>query len=227
MSIAKAIILDEQRNDRLGFDEAILCAQKTTEQIAQIVQMSRLSGRRLFTKLDHQKFNDLPEEAKNQLHYQAESKTAVLGANLDLDKPVTIAIVSAGSSDAPIVAEAHATLNYYGEPSLVIGDVGVAGIWRLLEKIHVLESMSVIIAVAGMDAALPTVLGGLVPASIIGVPTSTGYGVAREGETALAAMLTSCAPGLTVVNIDNGYGAACAALRIINTSSKNRIEPSE
>jgi hypothetical protein len=81
--------------------------------------------------------------------------------------------------------------------------------------------------VAGMDAALPTVLGGLVPASIIGVPTSTGYGVAREGETALAAMLTSCAPGLTVVNIDNGYGAACAALRIINTSSKNRIEPSE
>jgi NCAIR mutase (PurE)-related protein len=80
--------------------------------------------------------------------------------------------------------------------------------------------MPVVIAVAGMDAALPTVLAGLIPASIIGVPTSTGYGMARKGETALSAMLSSCAPGLTVVNIDNGYGAACAALRIINAISQ-------
>ena len=223
MSISKGIILDNQRQERLGFDEAIFCAQKTPAQIVHIVEISQTSGhRRLFTRLDHDKFAILPAKIQQMLRYDPDSSTAVLGEVICLNNPVKTAIVSAGSSDSPSAAEAHATLEYYGHSSLLVTDVGVAGIWRLMERVEKLKTMSVIIAVAGMDAALPTVLGGLIPASIIGVPTSTGYGMAREGETALSAMLTSCAPGLTVVNIDNGYGAACAAIRILNAIGKTK-----
>jgi hypothetical protein len=97
----------------------------------------------------------------------------------------------------------------------MIFDVGVAGLWRLLERVEQLETMDVVIAVAGMDAALVSVLGGLVPGVLIAVPTSTGYGVANKGETALRASLVSCSPGVLTVNIDNGYGAACAAMRVL------------
>ena len=221
MSELEAIVLDDYRDDRLGFDEAILCAQKTPEQIARIVELSQATGRRrLFTRLDSRKFVALSAKIQEALCYDASSSTAILGKVLNLKNPTRTAIVSAGSSDAPVVAEAYATLQYYGESSVLATDVGVAGIWRLIERVEELKPMSVVIAVAGMDAALPTVLAGLIPASIIGVPTSTGYGMAREGETALSAMLTSCAPGLTVVNIDNGYGAACAALRVLNATAK-------
>ena len=99
-----------------------------------------------------------------------------------------------------------------------IFDVGVAGIWRLFERVEEIGVHPVVIAVAGMDAALPSVLGGLVPGVLIAVPTSTGYGVAREGEAALASCLTSCAPGVTVCNIDNGYGAAIAAVRALTAA---------
>jgi len=221
VSDREAIVLDDFRDDRLGFDEAILCAQKTPEQIARIVEMSQAAGRRrLFTRLDSQKFAALTPKNQQALFYDTSSSTAVLGKVLSLKSPVRTAIVSAGSSDVSVVAEAHATLEYYGEGSVLVADVGVAGIWRLMERVEELKPMSVVIAVAGMDAALPTVLAGLIPSSIIGVPTSTGYGMARGGETALSAMLTSCAPGLTVVNIDNGYGAACAALRVLNATVK-------
>jgi NCAIR mutase (PurE)-related protein len=103
--------------------------------------------------------------------------------------------------------EAARTLRYYGVPNLEITDVGVAGLWRLLDRVEEIRRMPVVIAVAGMDAALPTVLGGLVPGLVIGVPTSVGYGVAANGQSALHAMLASCTPGLAVMNIDNGYGA--------------------
>jgi hypothetical protein len=111
--------------------------------------------------------------------------------------------------------EAARTLRYYGTAGVEITDVGVAGLWRLLERIEEIRSVPVVIAVAGMDAALPTVIAGLVPGVIIGVPTSVGYGVAAGGHSALHSMLSSCAPGLAVMNIDNGYGAACAALRVL------------
>ena len=119
--------------------------------------------------------------------------------------------------DAAVAREAARTLAYYGESPAEITDVGVAGLWRLLERIEGIRGMKVVIAVAGMDAALPTVIGGLISAPVIGVPTSVGYGAAEGGQTALKAMLASCAPGLTVTNIDNGYGAACAALRILRS----------
>lgn len=208
------IILDEDREDRLGMDEAIFCAQKTVAQVAQIIELSA-GKRRLFTRLSEQTFVALPQAYQDSLTYSPIARTAFLGVLPPIEAQTRIAIVSAGSSDAPAVAEAHETLRYYGQASTVISDVGVAGLWRLLSRVDEIKQYPIVIAVAGMDAALPTVLSGLVPSVIIGVPTSTGYGAARHGETALSAMLASCAPGLTVTNIDNGYGAANAALRII------------
>jgi len=111
-------------------------------------------------------------------------------------------------------------LRYYGHSPREVADVGVAGLWRLMERLSDIQKSDVLIVVAGMDAALPTVLGGLVSQPIIGVPTSVGYGVAKGGESALKSMLSSCSSGLTVTNIDNGYGAACAALRILSHGTK-------
>ena len=223
MSGAGGIVLDDARAGRIGFDEAILCEQKTVPQIAEIASRSRDTvGRRLFTRLSAEKFAALPPDLCGAMIYDAQSRTAVLGATGPGAGPPRVAIVSAGSSDANVVAEAQATLAYFGQSTQKIEDVGVAGIWRLLERVDEIASMPVVIAVAGMDAALPTVLAGLVPSFVIGVPTSTGYGAARGGETALSAMLASCGPGLTVVNIDNGYGAACAAMRFLRMADRVR-----
>ena len=106
---------------------------------------------------------------------------------------------------------------FYGHDVLEIHDVGVAGLWRITERLDELKACKIIVCVAGMDAALPTVLGGLISSVLIAVPTSVGYGMAKNGETALRSLLVSCAPGITVTNIDNGYGAACAAIRILNS----------
>ena len=111
------------------------------------------------------------------------------------------------------------TLEFSGETPLHIADVGVAGLWRLMDRLEEIRGARVVVAVAGMDAAMPTVLGGLIDAPIVGVPTSVGYGAAESGQTALKAMLASCASGLTVTNIDNGYGGACAALRILGATA--------
>lgn len=126
-----------------------------------------------------------------------------------------IGIISAGSSDIGVANEAHYTLAYMGVKSRVIHDVGVAGLHRLLDKLETLRTFDILIIVAGFEGALPTVVGGLLPQPIIAVPTSVGYGTAKDGETALRAMLASCANGITVVNIDNGYGAAMSAFRMI------------
>lgn len=209
------IVLDNSRLARIGLDEAILCEQKTVAQIEEIVSRSESDSARLFTRLEKGKFEALDPGLRGRLTYNRVARTAVLGQPQQPAGPARIAIVSAGSSDAPVVSEAQATLAYFGQSTSVISDVGVAGIWRLLDRVEEIARHPVVIAVAGMDAALPTVLGGLVPSCLIGVPTSTGYGVAQGGQTAINAMLASCTPGLTVVNIDNGYGAACAAMRVI------------
>lgn len=215
-----AIIMDDDRAARVGLDEAVLCEQKSAEQVAQIVGMSRDAGkRRLFTRLAPEVFDALPAQLRPLLEYSAQSRVAVLGGAVQTSGAAKVAIVAAGSSDAPVAQEARATLAFHGHDSVMIADVGVAGLWRLLDRVVDIRRLPVVIAVAGMDAALPTVLAGLVPSLIIGVPCSTGYGVANGGKTALNAMLSSCAPGLTVTNIDNGYGAACAAIRALNAMS--------
>jgi len=124
-------------------------------------------------------------------------------------------VLSGGTSDLPVAAEARLALACHGIEADLILDVGVAGLHRLLSRLDQLRSADVLIACAGMEGALPTVLAGLVSQPLIGVPVSVGYGVSAGGNAALHGMLASCAPGLTVVNIDNGYGAAMAALRIL------------
>jgi pyridinium-3,5-biscarboxylic acid mononucleotide synthase len=157
----------------------------------------------------------LPEKYRAVLDYDPVSQTAFFGQVRPPSNGAEIAVITAGTSDVPVASEATRTLRFHGHDVLTINDVGVAGLWRLFDRLEALTQMSVVITVAGMDGALPSVVAGLVSGSVIAVPTSVGYGVANGGQTALHAALASCAPGLVVVNIDNGYGAACAALRIV------------
>jgi pyridinium-3,5-biscarboxylic acid mononucleotide synthase len=220
---ADHIKLDFEREARLGFGEAIFCAGKSVAQIAAILAQAEERGARfLLTRLEPSAFETLPPAQRQRLDYDAVSRTGYFGAARPAQAQTRVAIVAAGTSDVPVAAEAARTLRFYGENASAINDVGVAGIWRLMQRAEEIKRFPVVIAVAGMDAALVSVLGGLVASVVIAVPTSVGYGVARGGETALAASLASCAPGVVVVNIDNGYGAACAALRILRANDEKR-----
>ena len=210
------VVLDTLRAQRIGLPEAVYAAGKSVAQIAAILDGARASGASLLlTRLDEAKATALPPLLRDALDYDAVSRTAVLGGMPPLAGPARVAVVTAGTSDVPVAQEAARTLRFHGADSRRIADVGVAGLWRLLARLEDLRAMPVVIVAAGMDAALPSVVAGLVPGAVIAVPTSVGYGVAAGGHAALHALLASCAPGLTVVNIDNGYGAACAALRIL------------
>ena len=220
MTLHKDVMLDFAREARTGLDEAVFCAGKTVAHVAEILrQVEARAGRILLTRLHPDQFAALPEAWRNRVDYDALSQTGYFSQPRPQSATKQVAVVAAGTSDVAVAREAARTLAFYGESSAEITDVGVAGLWRLLERIEEIRSMKVVIAIAGMDAALPTVIGGLIGAPIIGVPTSVGYGVAEGGQTALKAMLASCSPGLTVTNIDNGYGAACAALRILRLSN--------
>lgn len=210
------INIDIQRDKRIGFDEAILCEGKSAHQIGIILE--NFSDRTLLlTRLTLETFNQLPLCHKNKIDYEEQSRTGFFGEITAPKGIPQVAIVTAGTSDLRVSREASRTLYYYGFSSLEIADVGVAGLWRLMDRIGEIKQHQIIITIAGMDAALPSVVGGLVPGLVIAVPTSTGYGIARNGETALQSSLVSCAPGIVVVNIDNGYGAACATIRTLNS----------
>lgn len=218
MTLHKDVMLDFAREARTGLDEAVLCAHKSVSHIAEILhQVEARGGRVLLTRLGPDQLGALPEAQRVRIDYEPLSRTGWFGGAHERVGVRRIAVVAAGTSDVNVARETARTLDYYGESPLEVTDVGVAGLWRLLERIEEIRKMKVVVAVAGMDAALPTVIGGLVSAPVIGVPTSVGYGAAEGGQTALKAMLASCAPGLTVTNIDNGYGAACAALRILRS----------
>lgn len=213
------ILLDFARPARLGLEEAVLAAGKSAGQLGAILdRAAREAASLLLTRLSPDAFAALPETYRAQIDYDPISGTGMFAKGLSADPPVRVGIVAAGTSDVAVAEEARRTLLYAGMGALTAYDVGVAGLWRLLRRIDELRPLPVLIAVAGMDAALPSVLGGLVPGLVIAVPTSTGYGVARGGKTALHAALASCAPGLVVTNIDNGYGAASAALRVLGTN---------
>jgi pyridinium-3,5-biscarboxylic acid mononucleotide synthase len=214
--IEHGIQLDLQREERLGFDEAIYAAGKSIAQLEAIVSHAvEARSRRLFTRLEPPKFESLGKTARGALDYDAVSRTAFLGERRGCTGKPRIAVITGGSSDMPVSGEAVRTLAYYGAPSLHVPDVGVAGLWRLLARMEELRAMRVVIVVAGMEGALPSVVAGLVPGVVIALPTSVGYGVSEGGKAALHSALASCAPGLLTVNIDNGYGAACAALRVL------------
>ena len=216
--------LDLDRQARIGLDEAMFCAGKTAGQIAGILASLDPDAAMLLTRLDPDKADALPAGLRGRLDYDALSRTAVFGAARPLRPGGEVAIVMAGTSDIPMGREAARTLAFNGQPHRDFTDVGVAGLWRLLDRIEEIRQATVVIVAAGMDAALVSVVGGLVRAPVIALPTSVGYGVAAGGSAALNSALASCAPGVPVVNIDNGYGAACAALRIMNLVAK-RTDP--
>ena len=220
--------LDLQRRQRIGMVEAIWGEHKTAEQIASILLRLQSAGElALATRVDATKAQAVAEliEANpsgaallEQLQFHAEARCLSLGdpapPRQDLGKML---VLSGGTSDLPVTSEAQLALHWHGVRCETLLDVGVAGLHRLLAQLERLEQAQVLIACAGMEGALPTVLAGLVPQPVIGVPVSVGYGVSAGGQAALHGMLASCAPGLSVVNIDNGYGAAMAALRILNS----------
>jgi pyridinium-3,5-biscarboxylic acid mononucleotide synthase len=210
------IKLDFDRAERLGFSEAVYAETKSITQLARILEQAAGADQSiLLTRLTQRQYEGLPLGLRPQLDYDPVSRTAFFGLVRTPSARPRVAVLSAGTSDAPVVLEVMRTLAFYGQASILASDVGVAGLWRLLERIKEIRTFPVVIVVAGMDGALPSVVGGLVPGLVIAVPTSVGYGVAASGTVALQAALASCSPGLVVVNIDNGYGAACAALRVL------------
>ncbi|RWR27084.1 nickel pincer cofactor biosynthesis protein LarB [Sinirhodobacter populi] len=208
------VTFDRSRQTRIGLEEAVLAEPKTDAQIAAIVADAIAEGRRLLlTRLIEAQHAALARDLRERLDYCPLSRTAILGPLPRQNNQPAVALVSAGTSDAAVATETERVLSYSGLGATRITDVGVAGLWRLLRHEETLRRMQVVIVFAGMDAALPSVVAGLVPGLVIAVPTSVGYGVAAGGRAALDAALASCAPGVLVTNIDNGYGAACAALR--------------
>jgi pyridinium-3,5-biscarboxylic acid mononucleotide synthase len=206
--------LDPGRLVRQGFPEIVYCQSKTAEQVTDNLRaLAAANGRAFGTRLPNDRAKAvlaaLPEAV-----YEPLGRTISLGA-MPPENNRCVALVTAGTSDIPVAEEAAATLAFLGHPVLRFNDIGVAGIHRLHAHIDEIRAASVVIVVAGMEGALPSVVGGLVAAPVIAVPTSVGYGAAFEGLAALLGMLNSCAAGLTVVNIDNGFGAAMAAHRIL------------
>lgn len=203
--------IDHHRKLRTGYPEVIFSQGKTPEQVAEI--MSRLKTENtnvLATRASKEHFNAVKEKIPDA-QYNKLARTITLKKENKNNGKGRILIISAGTSDIPIAEEAAITAEIMGNEVERLFDVGVAGLQRILNNLEKLHSASVIICVAGMEGALPSVVSGLVSCPVIAVPTSVGYGAAFEGLAALLTMLNSCASGVTVVNIDNGFGAGYAA----------------
>ena len=212
----KDINFDFDRQNRIGIIEAIWGEHKNVDQLKKICKKVLDKNELVFiTRINFDKAKLILETYKNAEFYR-EASCLIIGKNfkkLSTDKKV--AIVAGGTSDLSVSLEAKLALEVHGITCKTFIDVGVAGIHRLFNNLEDINKFDVIIVCAGMEGALPTVLGGLLPQPIIAVPISVGYGVSKDGFAALNSMLSSCAPGISVMNIDNGYGAAMAALRII------------
>jgi NCAIR mutase (PurE)-related protein len=205
-------VIDSQRAERTGCPEAVYCAGKTIEQAEAIITRMReqglpVLGTRAQPELAERLRARFPEAA-----YDGLSRILTLGAHCPPDKREgLVAVVAAGTSDLPAAKEAALTAEFFGSRVQLIADVGVAGIHRLFARLEDIRKARVVIAVAGMEGALAGVVAGLVAAPVIALPTSVGYGVSFGGFSALLGMLSSCAPGISVVNIDNGFGAGYQA----------------
>ena len=204
-------VVDQHRALRKGFPEVIFGASKTPEQVVAIArEILAADGRVLTTRVTPEHARALKKKFPHTVHHEAARCLTLETAPLS-KRPGTIAVVAAGTTDLPVAEEAAVTADFMGNTVQRIYDVGVAGLHRLLRRLPDIQAANVVIVVAGMEAALPSVVGGLIGRPIIGVPTSVGYGSHFGGLTALLGMLNSCASGLTVVNIDNGFGAGYAA----------------
>ena len=209
--------VDLHRKVRQGANEVIYGAGKTPEQIIGILEKMAQNGQKnvLITRLDKEKADII--DKKVPLSYYENAKIAVAGEMAAPGGIGTIVIATGGTSDIPVAEEASLTAEFLGNKVVRLYDVGVSGIHRLLNHSEVLMQASVVIAIAGMEGALASVVGGLVDCPVIAVPTSVGYGAAFGGLAALLSMLNSCASGVSVVNIDNGFGAGYLASMINHT----------
>ena len=215
--------LDLHRDLRQGLPEVVFCQNKTAEQIVTIMQKlwehhDHVLGTRLFPEASETVLKELPEA-----EYDPVSKLLRLSRG-ELPQPGDdapyVMVVSGGTSDQPVAEEAAQTLEFLGSRVIRSYDIGVSGVHRLFDQHALLTEADVIISVAGMEGALTSVVGGLVSCPVIGVPTSVGYGANFQGVSALLAMLNACAPGIAVVNIDNGFGAAVYAHSILRRIGK-------
>jgi pyridinium-3,5-biscarboxylic acid mononucleotide synthase len=206
--------LDLDRARRRGYPEAVYCPGKTPEQVGLIAAaLRRKNARTLFTRASAAHAEAVRAELPEALHAP---DCGLLAWPAEPPSPVggQVLVVAAGTADHPVAREALLTARHLGRTADLIVDVGVAGLHRLLGRLDALRAARVIVVVAGMDGALPAVVAGLVAAPVVAVPTSTGYGASFQGLAPLLTMLNSCAPGVAVVNIDNGYGAGHLAAQI-------------
>jgi len=206
--------IDHHREIRTGYPEIIYCAGKTIEQVTGIFRVmaekeNNVIGTRATTEMYESVKNIIP-----QADYFVEARIISIQKKKPEFSESNIAVITAGTSDIPVAEEAAVTAELLGNRIIRIYDAGVAGIHRLVDKLPEIKSCAVIIVIAGMEGALASVVGGLVDKPVIAVPTSVGYGASFEGISALLAMLTSCSAGVTVVNIDNGFGAGFSASMI-------------
>jgi NCAIR mutase (PurE)-related protein len=214
--MSKHFNIDHERSNRVGFQEIVFGASKSVEQLKRIINDFLENEKSvLCTKVQKKKAKVLSAEFPNSFYDQV-SKIFLVGKFPSEIPNKEVAILSGGTSDQYLVDEIYYTLKFFGIDAERFQDIGVAGVHRLLNNLEKLSKFKVIIVIAGFEGALPTVAGGLLPQPIIAVPAAVGYGISKGGKVALNSMLSSCANGITVVNIDNGYGAAMAALRILN-----------
>jgi len=217
--VSKNFRIDYQREERIGFQEVVFGASKSIDQLDAIIRDYQDNHKNtLVTRVQKGKAKVLCKSF-NPNFYDPISQVLLVGEFPKNTIANEVAILSGGTSDQFLVNEIYYTLMFVGRKASRFQDIGVSGVHRLLDNVEELKKFKVLIVVAGFEGALPTVVGGLLPQPIIAVPASIGYGIGKGGKVALHSMLSSCANGITVVNIDNGYGAAMAAYRIINNKS--------
>lgn len=208
--------VDLHRGLRQRACEVIYGAGKTSSQMVAIIDAMRQNGEKaiLITRLEPEIASELATQLHDPWSYHATARVGIVGTRPNPDGKGEIVIATAGTTDIPVAEEAALTAEYLGNRVVRLFDVGVAGLHRILDNLDLLMSARVIIAVAGMEGALPSVIAGLVDCPVIAIPTSVGYGASFHGVAALLSMLNSCASGVSVVNIDNGFGAAFQASQI-------------
>lgn len=207
--------IDHHRALRRGFPEAVFGAGKTPEQIVAIVERITSHGQRVLVTRTDAEVHRCVAAAQPEARYHEAARCITVETTPPSALPGRIAIAAAGTSDLPVAEEAAVTAAFYGATIERVYDVGVAGLHRLLDRAETIRGADVVIVVAGMEGALPSVVAGLVEAPVVAVPTSVGYGASFQGLAALLAMLNSCASGVGVVNIDNGFGAGHLASLIL------------
>ena len=214
--------LDFARRERTGFGETVFGPGKTPEQLAAIFASFAKRGMPVLATRVNPEQTEAVREAGLEVEYQPSGRLLSLNGSKVKRLPGSVAVLTGGTADIPVAEECAGTVEFFGGKAERFFDVGVAGLHRLLGVIDEVRKADVVVAVAGMEGALPSVVSGLVSAPVVAVPTSVGYGAGIGGVAAALAMLNSCAEGVSVVNIDNGFGAAVVACRMLRGMKKGR-----